>query len=72
MDSQNTASSVGIGLGSLNTPERKVYNVGDTIKLVNYGFSMSEYEDGLQVLHTGNQIFEVEIKSIKTAKTVLE
>lgn len=72
MDSQNTASSVGIGLGSLKAPENNIYNVGDIIKVVNYGHSIGgEYKEG-HLIHAGNQVFEVEIKSIRTAKTVLE
>ena len=57
---------------SLNAPERKVYNVGDVIKVVNYGYSIGgEYTDG-QFLQTGQEVFEVEIKSIKKAQLVLE
>lgn len=64
----NNANCVG---ASLVARQQDVYNVGDVVKVINYGYSLGKYNEG-QVVSHGQQVIEVEIKSVKTAKTVLE
>lgn len=51
-----------------------VYNIGDTIKFVNYGYRLEELrtdENNLSLIN-GQQVIEVEIKDVKTARVILE
>lgn len=68
---ENTAGSSLTNTPIGNIQEKKVYNVGDTLSIVNYGFSINEYKDGYHI-NNGNQVLEVEVKSVKVAKTILE
>ena len=54
--------------------QKQVYNIGDTIKLINYGYRLEELrvdENNLSLIN-GQQVIEVEIKDVKTARVILE
>jgi hypothetical protein len=67
----NTSPNMGQSVGTLSAREPDTYNVGDTISLVNFGYSLSKHHDGM-ILNHGNQLIEVEVKSVKTAKVTVE
>jgi hypothetical protein len=48
----------------------KVYKVGDTISLYSDGNSV--YKSNTSLFAEGNQVLEVEVKSIKTASVVFD
>lgn len=53
---------------------KPIYNIGDTIKFVNYGYRLEELrtdENNLSLIN-GQQVIEAEIKDIKTARVILE
>lgn len=59
----------------MSAPSPKpVYNIGDTIKLINYGYRLEELrgdENNLSLIN-GQQVVEVEVKDVKTARVILE
>lgn len=67
-------NTLGSATGLTTQQQPKQYKVGDTIKLVNYGFGVNELigDEKDVILTNGQQIFEVEVKSVKTAKVILE
>lgn len=72
----NETKSTTLGQADVMTipSPKKVYNIGDTIKLINYGYRLEELrgdENNLSLIN-GQQVIEVEIKDVKTARVILE
>ena len=54
-------------------PEKSVYKVGDTITVVSDGYGFYKYDaHSTSYLVDGSQVLEVEVKSVKLARLVLE
>lgn len=73
MNNEIKATMPSAGIMSGQSP-KPVYNIGDTVKFINYGYRLEELrtdENNLSLMN-GQQVIEVEIKDVKTARVILE